>query len=293
MDRPARDYLLAGKRAGARYAMAAPKGAPLGPTGTHLANRPGSSLEFMDHRAYQPGDDLRRIDWAAYARTDRLSIKLYRQEINPRVDILVDGSRSMDLEGTAKAEATLGLAALLATAADRAGFAHRAWIGAEAWQAVPNSAADPAAWGTVALDSARNPGEAVLGGPLRLAPRGMRFLISDLLWLGDPAAVVARLADEATRVVILQVLARDDADPAQSGNTRLVDCETRQEREVFADAGAVERYRHRLSRHQQHWHRAGRQVGALLTTVVAEQLIEGEWELEDLVAAGVLEVSDR
>jgi len=62
---------------------------------------------------------------------------------------------------------------------------------------------------------------------------------------------------------------------------------------VFADAGAVERYRHRLSRHQQHWHRAGRQVGAVLTTVVAEQLIEGAWELEDLVAAGVLEVSDR
>jgi len=293
MDRPSRDYLLAGKRAGARYAMAAPKGAPLGPMGTHLANRPGSSLEFMDHRAYQPGDDLRRIDWAAYARTDRLSIKLYRQEINPHVDILVDGSRSMDLEGTAKAKATLGLVALLATAADRAGFAHRAWIGAEAWEPVPNSAADPAAWGAMALDSARNPGEAAQGAPLQLAPRGMRFLISDLLWLSDPAAVLARLADEAARVVILQVLARDDADPPRSGNTRLVDCETRQEREVFADAGAVERYRHRLSLHQQHWHRAARQVGAVLTTVVAEQLTEGDWELEDLVAAGVLEVSNR
>jgi len=293
MDRPSRDYLLAGKRAGARYALLAPKRAPLGPTGTHLANRPGSSLEFMDHRAYHAGDDLRHIDWSAYARTDRLSIKLYRQEINPHVDLLLDGSRSMDLTGTAKAEAALGLAALLATAAEGAGFAHRAWIGTERWQPVPNGTADPAAWGPIALEAVRNPDEAVLGSPPRLAPRGMRFLLSDLLWLGDPSAVLARLADGACRLVVLQVLARADADPPPSGNTRLVDCESGQEREVFADAAALERYRHRLGRHQQHWHRAARQVGATLATVVAENLIAGGWDVQDLVAEGILEVSHR
>jgi uncharacterized protein (DUF58 family) len=293
MHKPSRDYLIAGKTAGARYALAAPKGAPLGPMGTHLANRPGSSLEFMDHRAYHPGDDLRHIDWAAFARTDRLSVKLFQQEINPHVDLLLDGSRSMDLDGTAKAEAALGLAGLLATAAERAGFAHRAWLGTEAWRLVPNSAADPAAWGPIELDAAPNPDAAALGAPPRLAPRGMRFLLSDLLWLGDPAAILARLADDASRLAVIQVLARDDADPPPTGNTRLVDCETGQYREIFADAAALERYRHRLGRHQQHWHRAARQVGALVTTVVAEDLVATGWELQDLVAAGILEVSHR
>ncbi len=272
--------------------MGVPQGAPMGLAGTHLANRPGSSLEFMDHRAYEPGDDLRRIDWSAFARTDRLTVNLYRQEVNPHVDILVDGSRSMGLAETAKAEATLALTALLATAASNAGFTRRAWLGAEQWQPVPNSASEPSAWGPVPLDSARSPDDSLLGMPPTLAPRGMRFLLSDLLWMGDAAAVLRRLAHEATCVVVIQLLAQADADPPQWGNTRLLDCETGQEREVFVDADAADRYRHRLALHQQNWHRAARQVGAVMTTVVAERLIDG-WELEDLLAAGVLKVGDR
>jgi uncharacterized protein (DUF58 family) len=71
-----REYLAEGHRAALRYAMVAPHGAPAGLAGSRLVNRPGSSLEFMDHREYQPGDDLRRIDWSAFARSDRLTLKL-------------------------------------------------------------------------------------------------------------------------------------------------------------------------------------------------------------------------
>jgi len=84
-----------GERAGMRYALSVPHNAPFGTTGSQMANRPGSSLEFMDHREYQPGDDLRRIDWSAFARSDRLTVKLYREEVCPHLDVLIDGSRSM------------------------------------------------------------------------------------------------------------------------------------------------------------------------------------------------------
>ena len=99
--------LLHGRQAGLRYALSLPRIAPTGLTGAQLGHRPGSSLEFMDHRDYQPGDDLRRIDWSAYARTDRLTVKLYREEVSPHLDIMLDGSRSMNLESTAKLQATL------------------------------------------------------------------------------------------------------------------------------------------------------------------------------------------
>ena len=71
--------------------------------GGTLSQRAGSSLEFRDHRAYEPGDDLRHIDWNAYARTDQLTIKLFREEVTPHLDVVIDTSRSMDLEGTRRA----------------------------------------------------------------------------------------------------------------------------------------------------------------------------------------------
>jgi len=289
MDKTYEDYLRRGRQAGMRYAVASPETARAGYAGARLANQPGSSLEFMDHREYQPGDDLRRVDWSAFARTDRLTVCLYRQEVNPHVDVLVDGSRSMVLEGTAKAEATVGLAALLATAAENAGFTHGTWLAGESWQPVANGTKSPDLWGPMDFDYAGNPFQAFEAAPPILAPRGIRLFLSDLLWLGDPLALVTRLAEKAAAVVVVQLLAEADANPARRGNVRLVDVETSAEREVFVDAVAERRYRTALARHQQNWNRAARQAGALMTTVVAERLIEG-WELEDLVAAGVLKV---
>ncbi len=55
----------------------------------------GSSIEYQDRKNYVPGDDIRHIDWRAYARSDKLTVKLYREEITPRVDIIADTSLSM------------------------------------------------------------------------------------------------------------------------------------------------------------------------------------------------------
>src|SRR5439155_2967235 len=93
-----------------------------------LGARAGSSLEFRDHRSYEPGDDLRHVDWHAFARTDQLSVKLYREEVSPHLDVLIDGSRSMALAGSAKARATLALAGFLTAAAANAGFTHAGWL---------------------------------------------------------------------------------------------------------------------------------------------------------------------
>lgn len=59
------------------------------------SRRVGSSLEFADYRNYARGDDPRRIDWSIYGRLDRLMTKLYEEEEDLEVTILVDASRSM------------------------------------------------------------------------------------------------------------------------------------------------------------------------------------------------------
>ena len=59
------------------------------------SRRMGSSLEFADFRNYVPGDDPRRIDWSIYGRIERLMMKLYEEEEELDVAILIDCSASM------------------------------------------------------------------------------------------------------------------------------------------------------------------------------------------------------
>ena len=80
----------------------------------------GSSIDFQDHRAYMPGDDPRHINWQAYARTGNYSMKLYREEVRPVVDIILDASESM-LFDPLKAARTAELFYFVCIAAIQAG----------------------------------------------------------------------------------------------------------------------------------------------------------------------------
>src|SRR4051812_9725171 len=93
-------FLQEGAAAAQRFALAMPRVGPANRTGIAMGARAGSSLEFRDHRGYEPGDDLRHVDWDAYARSDQLTVKLFREEVTPHLDVLVDGSKSMALAGS-------------------------------------------------------------------------------------------------------------------------------------------------------------------------------------------------
>jgi len=64
--------------------------------GSHLSPRRGSSLEFSDYRHYSTGDDFRYIDWGLYGRTDKLYVKLFKEEEDLLTYIFVDASGSMN-----------------------------------------------------------------------------------------------------------------------------------------------------------------------------------------------------
>lgn len=284
-----RDHLLEGETAARRYALAVPRGGPVNRTGAALGARAGSSLEFRDHRGYEPGDDLRHVDWGAFARTDQLTVKLFREEVSPHLDLLIDGSRSMALAGSAKERATLALAGFLTAAAANAGFSHAGWLlGGDALP-LGDRVRRPDAWEAVRFEHRASPVPAVSGVAARWRPRGVRVILSDLLWDADPGPVVRQLADRAAAAVVLQVLAADDADPPAGGHLRLIDSETDAVREVRVDAAMAARYRANLRRLQGDWHDACRAVGAVFATVVAETVLT-DWRLDALVAAGVLQV---
>jgi uncharacterized protein (DUF58 family) len=284
-----REYLSEGERIGERYALGQARQAPRGATGHALGQRVGSSLEFKDYRDYQVGDDLRHIDWNAFARTDQLSVKLFREEITPHLDLVLDASRSMALENTAKERATLALTALLATAAANAGFGHAVWLLSDALRPLPNGDAPPALWGDFELNHRGSAAEVLARGTPAWRPRGVRVLLSDLFWVAEPLLALHPLTEGASSAVVIQLLAEADVTPPEDGALRLIDAETEQMREIHVDAAIARRYREALTRHQQNWHQACRRSGALFTTVVAETLLR-EWKLDELVAAEFLRV---
>jgi uncharacterized protein (DUF58 family) len=79
--------------------------------GEHVARGGGNSNEFKDYRDYSPGDDVRFVDWNIFARLQRPFVKLFHQEEELHVVLLVDASKSMDFED--KSARALELAAAL------------------------------------------------------------------------------------------------------------------------------------------------------------------------------------
>ena len=214
----------------------------------------GQSVEFADYREYALGDDLRQLDWNVYARLEKLFVKLFIEEEDVTVTLLLDASASMasgqpeKLLFAKRAAAALGYIALASedrvTVSVMAGRASRRRNGLRGSGRVFRllsdlSAVEPATGPTDLVAAARH-------AAAQLTGRGVVVLLSDLL---DPAAdrVIRELAATGSELVILHVLSPDELDPALEGDLRLVDSETGETVDVTADLGTLDAYKSRLA----------------------------------------------
>jgi uncharacterized protein (DUF58 family) len=203
----------------------------------------GSSIEYQDRKDYVPGDDMRHIDWRAFARNDRVTIKLYREEITPRIDIIADTSSSMNISPE-KARMRTGIATFLNLLAQRI----HAAIRVHGVSARIERVLDP-----LELDRADhlpmdNPLPLLQAAPF-LAQGGVKIFISDFLFPYTPEEFL-RVFSRADRVVFIQILSAFEAEPPLRGQVRLEDAETGQHRDVALDRKTIEEYHRRLARLQ-------------------------------------------
>jgi uncharacterized protein (DUF58 family) len=266
--------------AAARWRLPFSRQAWRGVSGNWAGAGSGSSLDFQDHRNYVPGDDPRHIHWQAFARTGALTMKLYRAEVAPYVDLLVDVSASMALTAE-KAARTDELLAFCVECADRAGAPVRVHaasgrlvrpvaaeeVRADRWRdrlsGVVERAAEPGA--------KNGGGDPVPPGPHPWRAGALKVLISDLLFPGDPAAVLLPLAGTSGVGVILAPTCADEADLPWRGNVELTDCETGNVRRQRIDEGLAGRYRAAYARHFDLWRDASRRRGVLFARVPSGQ----------------------
>lgn len=64
--------------------------------GERRSKKRGESVEFADHRPYVAGDDTRHIDWNIFGRLDRLFLKMFLEEEDLALHIVIDCSASHD-----------------------------------------------------------------------------------------------------------------------------------------------------------------------------------------------------
>ena len=254
----------------------------------------GSSIDFQDHRPYLPGDDPRYIDWQAYARTGHYSMKLYREEVSPRVDLALDVSDSMFFED-AKRERALELFFFCAESALQSGASLRCHAVGQA-DSVPWSPGAALREG----ERARVGGSPAVGdfatahapAPPALArvpwrQGSLRVLVSDLLFPGSPEPHLALLAAAKGRGVVLAPFCRAEAEPNLDGNVELADCETGARRTQHIDGDLLARYRRGYGRHFEIWKGQARRYAVVVARVSAEEGFHDALRADALPAGAV------
>ncbi|MEM7383889.1 MAG: DUF58 domain-containing protein [Verrucomicrobiota bacterium] len=261
-----------------------------GQAGDQLGSGTGNSLDFQDHRAYTPGDDPRHINWQAYARTGNYSMKLYREEVRPLVDLIVDGSDSMFFE-PAKEQLSIALIHFAAVAANRAGASLRCFfVRGRTILPLPEESLQADAWPdslrSMEEDGAAEP-PALEGIPLR--PQALRIFVSDLLFPASPGPILSPLTRRQGRGLVFAPFSRKESAPDWTGNYEFVDAESRTQHPHRVEASVLTRYLNAYQRHFDIWKTTTRKHGIPMVRVPAERPLDEALRVEGL-AQGAIEI---
>lgn len=264
-------------------------------SGERRSRKRGGGLEFAEHRDYEPGDDLRFVDWNVFARLDRLVTKVFIEEEDLTVALMLDASASMDWGNPNKFLFARRMSLCLGVIALRAG--HRLRVHGLGGSCPPDLAGlrggsralplshwllDARASGT--SDLAASVGQ-VAGGR---QGRGVLVMLSDCLEDGA-ADAVRRAASSGWETWVLRTLCPEEIDPGSNGlvgDLRLEDVEREGTVEVTVNRGLLQAYQSRLDADRSQLESEVRRAGGRL--VELDTSLDPELVLFELLRRGGL-----
>jgi len=248
----------------------------------------GSSLDFQDHRRYHPGDDPRHINWQAYARTGDYTLKLFREEVRPVVEVLFDVSGSM-FGVPSKAERSLELFYFAIASAAREGASLHAVLlrGPRAIPLDPAALADHRWIDRLDPFAKTEPSQAPNPGALPLRPHSLRVFITDLLYPAAPEPLLGTLRQGAGRAIVLAPYDLSESDPGWSGNYEFVETEGGRRHDRRVDPALLRRYLESYRQHFHRWKSAALRTGVPLARIPCAPPFEAGLRLEALPAGAL------
>lgn len=237
-----------------------------GSGGTLTGSGTGSSIDFQDQRAYQPGDDPRSINWSIYARSKTLSLKMYRNEVSPYVEVIFDCSLSMLFNPEKRLRSLELLYFCLESAAGLNVQSRVHLVSGEAQKLVMTTDVLQHNVGDLPLGQEAAPNT----GQVEFRYGSLRILISDLLFPGPPASIVQPLASRNGKVLMLVPYCSAETDPDWHGNVKLIDCETLSYRVQAVDGNLKSLYRNNYQRHFELWAEEAKKSNVSFARIASE-----------------------
>ena len=217
--------------------------------GDRRSKRRGSSVEFADYRDYTQGDDLRHIDWNIYSRLGALYIKLFEEQEDLTVHLLIDASQSMTYGTPSKFDFACQIAAAVGyvalTSYDRVSISAFSEHGEQRLEPVRGKANLRKMFGF--FDGLRTGGATNLEQAgktyfTRNRTKGVAILLSDLFDHNGFEEALRRLAMYGSELYVVHILAREEIEPDVVGDLKLVDCETNTATEISVSPALLKRY---------------------------------------------------
>ena len=209
-------------------------------SGDYRAVFKGQGMEFDEVRRYERGDDVRSIDWNVSARFGTPYVKMYREEREMTVCIILDNSASMHTtggtessdSGVSRYEQAVLAAALIAFSAEQAGQRlSMIFFDGEISKIIPprkgrahTMAVISAALEARPLERGSSLGKALIGAGRLLKRRSLVIIISDFLCINWEQEIgdLSRRHD----VICLRISGPLDKEMPRSGLLTLEDPET-------------------------------------------------------------------
>lgn len=215
--------------------------------GERRSSRKGQSVEFADYRNYAPGDDLRFIDWNLFARMDRLYLKLFLEEEDLHLYVLIDDSKSMEFGSPSK----LHVAKQIAAALGYIGLCRGDRVSLSTYNHQQPSILRGRANTFRLLDTlsgfeasphSKDSATAVKTFCLKNVHKGIVVLISDLMDKNGYEAALRMLVARDLDIFLVHLLSPEELQPDVKGDLKLIDCEDQDQREISVSAGLLKRY---------------------------------------------------
>jgi uncharacterized protein (DUF58 family) len=221
--------------------------------GERRSKRRGESVEFADHRNYVAGDDLRFLDWNILARLDRLFLKLFLEEEDLHISVLLDASKSMDWGTPSKSLYVRRVAAALAYIGlsnfDRVslyGFADGLTHQLAGVRGRRRAAKVMEFLAHLECGGSSNLAAACKQFAIRHPQPGIVLVLSDFFDKGGFETGFRYLLGRNFDLYAMQVLSPEELDPPLVGDLQLLDVEDNDVAEVTVSRALLNRYKRNL-----------------------------------------------
>lgn len=221
--------------------------------GERRSKRRGESVEFADYRNYVVGDDLRFLDWNIYARLERLLLKLFTEEEDLNVTVLLDVSKSMDWGNPSKGMYVKRVAAALAYIGlvnyDRVSlYAYSSTLSHEMRGARGRRYTSQVIsfLKNITLDGTSDFTSVGKRFAIRHRGKGVVIVLSDFMDKGGYEGGLRYLLSTNADLYVIHVLSPEEIEPSLAGDLKLVDIEDEDMAEVTVSKLLLDRYKANL-----------------------------------------------